>query len=85
MRTTVDIDRYLLQRLRDAAHEQGLPLKVMLNRALRRGLDPNGPETTPYVCPTFSMGSPLRPLDKALALADALEDEEVTRRLAHRE
>lgn len=85
MRTTVDIDPYLLQRLRDAAHEQGLPLKAMLNQALRRGLDPSRPEAAPYVCPTFSMGRPLRPLDKALALADALEDEEVTRRLAHRE
>jgi hypothetical protein len=31
------------------------------------------------------MGAPLRPLDKALALADAREDEEVARKLALRE
>jgi hypothetical protein len=30
------------------------------------------------------MGAPQRPLDKALALADALEDEEVARELSLR-
>jgi hypothetical protein len=85
MRTTVDVDRRLLERLRDQAHQEGLSLKAVLNRALRRGLEPGQPEAEPYECPTFSMGAPLRPLDKGLAVADALEDEEITRKLAQRE
>lgn len=85
MRTTVDIDSHLLRRLRAQAHRQGVSFKEFLNRVLHRGMDerPAG-GATPYVCPAFAMGPPLRPLDKALALADALEDEEVARELTLR-
>jgi hypothetical protein len=83
MRTTVDIDKVLLDRLRAQAKDEGISFKEALNRALQRGLDPwERPE--PYRCPTFSMGIPHRPLDKALALADALEEEEIGRKLALR-
>ena len=52
---------------------------------LHRGLDDRSAgRATPYVCPAFATGSPLRPLDKALVLADALEDEEVARELTLR-
>ena len=84
MRTTVDIDAKILDRLRDEAHAQGISFKAMLNRTLRQGLDRPSGDRERYVCPTFDMGSPLRPLDKALALADALEEEEVARRLGQR-
>lgn len=84
MRTTVDIDPKILDRLRDEAHAQGISFKAMLNRTLRQGLDRPSGDREPYVCPTFDMGSPLRPLDKALALADALDEEEVARRLGQR-
>lgn len=85
MRTTVDIDAHLLKRLRDAAHRQGVSFKELLHRVLRRGLHERpATEHTPYQCPSFAMGPPLRPLDKALALADSLEDEEVARELAQR-
>jgi hypothetical protein len=85
MRTTVDIDRHLLERLRDEAHHAGVSFKTILNRTLRRGLAAQRPDITRYECPTFSMGAPRRTVDKALALADALEDEEVERKLAQRE
>lgn len=85
MRTTVNIDSHLLKRLRAEAHRQGVSLKEFLNRVLQRGLEerPAG-AATPYRCPTFAMGAPLRPLDKALALADSLEDDEIGREMTLR-
>lgn len=84
MRTTVDIDRHLLKRLKDEAHERGISFKRHLNRVLRRGMEAPARELEPYRCPSFAMGAPLRPLDRALALADALEDEEIARKQALR-
>lgn len=85
MRTTVDIDPHLLKRLRQAAHREGVAFKQMLNRVLRRGLEEHPPKgRTRYRCPNFAMGAPLRPLDKALALADTLEAEEIARELSLR-
>ena len=84
MRTTVDIDPHLLETLREKAHREGVSLKAVLNRMIRRGLESRG-GAGPYECPTFSMGGPLRPIDRALALADALADEEISRKLAQRE
>lgn len=85
MRTTVDIESHLLKRIRAEAHRRGVSFKDFLNRALHRGLEerPKG-EATPYRCPTFAMGTSLRPLDKALTLADALEDDEIARELTLR-
>ena len=86
MRTTLTIDDDLMRELKDAAHREGLPLKQLVNRALRRGLramDKSG-TTRPYRCPTFSMGVPSPgtiDLDKALAIAGELEDEETAREL----
>jgi hypothetical protein len=85
MRTTVDVDPHLLKRLRAEAHRRGVPFKELLNRVLHRGLEERPePAARPYRCPTHAMGPPLRPLDKALALADALEDEETARELTLR-
>lgn len=86
MRTTVDLDPYLLKRLRAEARRQGVPFRQVLTTMLRRGLDePAGPRSR-YRCPTHSMGVPVRALnlDKALALAAGLEDEEAARKLALR-
>lgn len=85
MRTTLDIDEDLLKRLRLEAHRLGVPLKHLLNATLRRGLaEPSESRPrTRYRCPTFSLGPP-RPglnLDKALALAAALEDDALTMEL----
>lgn len=86
MRTTLTIDDDLMQELKDAAHRKGLPLKQLVNRALRRGLralDESG-VAKPYRCPSFSMGVPSPgtiDLDKALAIAGELEDEGTAREL----
>lgn len=87
MRTTVDIDDDLLKRLRQEAHQHGVRFKHMLNRVLRRGL--NEPSATPaerFECPSFALGEPAPSinLDKALRVADSLEDEEVARELERR-
>lgn len=81
----MDIDGPLLKQLREEAHRRGVSFKDLLNRVLRRGLEerPRG-RAAPYRCPAFAMGAALRPIDKALALADALQDEEDTRELALR-
>ena len=84
MRTTVDIETALLKRLRDEAHRQGVSFKEFLNRTLRRGLEAPTGTSEPYLCPSFSMGAPLRPLDKALSLADSPEDEEIARTLSRK-
>lgn len=87
MRTTLTIDDDLMQAIRDAAHRTGRPLKLVVNEALRAGLAQRRerPTSTPYETPTFSMGHPPRVhLDKALALASSLEDEEVARKLTMR-
>jgi hypothetical protein len=86
VRTTVDIDPHLLKRLRDEAHRRGTTFKAFLAGVIRRGLeDPPAPRAR-YRCPTFAMGEPRGDvdLDKALAIAGRLEDEETTRELARR-
>lgn len=87
MRTTVDIDAVLLKRLRDAAHERGVPLKEVLNGALRRGLEKGAPPAKRrFRGATFPMGMPTDPhlLDKALSLASTLEDEAIVAKLLMR-
>lgn len=83
MRTTLDLDPDLDARLRALARERGVPLRVVVNDALRAGLHPSaGGEAPPYVLPSRRLG--LRPginVDKALALASELEDEEIVRKL----
>lgn len=71
MRITVDIERDLLVKLRRGTERQGVPLKHLLNAALRRGLEGTAPRRrrARYRCPTFALGLPLVRLDKALALA----------------
>ncbi len=81
MRTTLDLDPHLLRRLRDEAHRQGVPFKQLLTSVLRRGLDA-GASRTRYRLRTYAMGSPgSLDLNKALAIAGALEDEETARKL----
>ena len=85
LRTTVDIAGHLLKRLRAEAHRRGLSSKAYLNRVLHRGLEEPGPAGGErYQCPGFGLGAPVVPLEKALSLAGALEDEEVARELALR-
>ena len=87
MRTTIDLDESLLRRLRDEAHDQGVPFRTLLHRVIQRGLDvPDAQAETPYRMPAASLGQVREGVDlvKALQLASTLEDEEIVRKMAER-
>lgn len=89
MRTTVDIDDDLFRDVKRLVQREKSTVRAILNRALRRSLGSRqtDPKSRPYRLPTFSMGAvriPGQNLDKALALADRLEDEETARKLEMR-
>lgn len=77
MRTTLTIDDALAEALKQKAYETGKPFKVIVNETLLNGLA-NGAqrESQPYRLKTASMGMAAAGinLDKALELADELED-----------
>jgi hypothetical protein len=84
MRTTVRIDDDLLLELKRRALAQKISLTRLLNRLLRQGLAAKRSGRPRFREKTFSLGTPLINLDKALALAVAEEDEHVIRKLATR-
>ena len=83
MRTTVTLDPDVERLLRVAMKERGVSFNEALNDAARAGL--NGPtrkRVAKLVQKTFRMGAAREfRQDKALAVSDAIEDEELTRRL----
>ena len=84
MRTTVTLDPDVERLVKDAMRERGLSFKQALNEALRRGL---APQRRPrrFAQRSFRMGESQEVRwDKALALAEAMEDEELSRKLALR-
>jgi hypothetical protein len=87
MRTTLRIDDDLLLELKRLARTRKLSLTQLANRLLRRGIEA---DRTPPAArrvvkeKTYAMGRPRFDLDKALALAAALEDEETVGELARR-
>jgi len=77
---TIDDDLFTV--LRETAQKRRLPMRRLVDQALRAGLRSMGTRRARRVaCPTFSMGTPAVDLDKASALAAMLEDEEVLRKL----
>lgn len=87
MRSTVRIEDDLMVALRARASEEGISLTRVLNRVLRAGMAvPKRARSgaRPYRQRTFAMGQPLVDLDKALALAGRLEEEEAARKLSLR-
>jgi len=88
MRTTLRIDDDLLIELKRLARAQRLSLTQLANRLLRRGIAASrartGATQRAYRENTFAMGRPRLDLDKALALAAALEDAETIAELARR-
>lgn len=84
MRTTIQIDDELLITLKEQAHRQKSSLTRLVNQTLRAGLQaakapaPNKPS---FQQQPHSMGAPKLRIDKALALAAALEDEEIIQKL----
>jgi plasmid stability protein len=87
VRTTVDLDTDLLERLRVEAARRRISFKDLLNSVIRSGLASGGgrrPAT--YTMPSFSMGAVREgiDLDKALRVADELEATEVRMELDRR-
>jgi hypothetical protein len=85
----MELDDDLVLELRDRLQREGGSLRKALNAALRRGLHDAGCRQPPerYHCPVVHMGAPVSPgidLDKALALAGALEDAETAGELERR-
>ena len=71
--------------LRALMKQRGLSFKEALNSSLRAGLTQSKPKQHPFTQKTFALGSePSFRWDKALAAADAIEDEELVRKLALR-
>lgn len=87
MRTTVRVDDELLEQLKARARTEKTSLTRLLNRTLRAGLKSGGarrPAQRDYREQAHDLGVPRVALDKAVALADALEDEAIVRELALR-
>jgi hypothetical protein len=87
MRTTIRVDDEILEQLKARARKENVSLARVLNRVLKAGLQAGGAprrKRPPYREQTHDMGEPRVALDKALALAAALEDEEIIRELALR-
>ncbi|MFN7963422.1 MAG: DUF2191 domain-containing protein [Thermoanaerobaculia bacterium] len=84
MRTTLTLDPDLAVALKERAHQLGLTFKQVVNTTLRAGLSSEGGvKPRRYRLRPVSLGG-LRPgldLTQALRLADALEDEEIRRKL----
>ena len=83
MRTTVTLDPDDERLLKDAMRERAISFKEALNEAARighRGKEPK--RARKFVQKTFRMGENQEfRWDKALAAADAIEDEELNRKL----
>ncbi len=87
MRTTIRLDDELMMELKKRSRKQNVSVTQMINRLLRRGLAVTKSERKrprSYREETFSLGAPAFDLDKALALASALEDGESQRKMSLR-
>jgi hypothetical protein len=87
MRTTLTIEDRIARDLKQIAHRSGKPLKAVVNETLRAGLAAQSQrKPKPYRLRSVSLGTARAGvnLDKALALADSLEDDELARKAEHR-
>jgi hypothetical protein len=86
MRTTVTLDPDVERLIRNAMKERGVSFKEALNQAARAGLQPERRQRRrKFVQRSFHMGAEQYfRWDKALATAEAMEDEEITRKLSLR-
>lgn len=84
MRTTLTIDDHLARELKELAHRSGKPFKQVVNETLRAGLAASrARRSKPYRVKPAALGGVLPgvDLDKALALADAIEDQELAAKM----
>ena len=86
MRTTVTLDSDVERLIKDAMRERGISFKEALNEAARIGLRGKEPKRLQkFAQKTYRMGEGQEfRWDKALATADAIEDEELSRKIALR-
>ena len=85
MRSTVRIDDDLMTELKAQAQKENISLTRVLNRVVRQGLaSSRSVKRERYKEETASLGRPRVEIDKALALAAELEDEEVIREISLR-
>jgi hypothetical protein len=88
MRTTLTLDDELAEALKRTAFRSGSSFKQVVNDTLRAGLAAREapPRRKRYRVKPAHLGGPLPgiDLDKALRLADALEDEALVRKLEQR-
>jgi hypothetical protein len=85
MRTTVTLEPDVATLVRGMMKERGLSFKQALNAAVRAGLTQALQTKPAFVQETVSMGAEQYfRWDKALAVADAIEDEEILRKMSLR-
>jgi hypothetical protein len=86
VRTTVTLDPDTERIVRTSMRERGVSFKQALNDAIRAGLAPvkrNGARR--YTQKTYSLGAEQNfRWDKALAISESIEDEELSRKLSLR-
>ncbi|MEX2261289.1 MAG: hypothetical protein WD696_05025 [Bryobacteraceae bacterium] len=83
MRTTVTLDPEVEALIRAVMKDRGLSFKDALNSAILAGLTANRPRHRRFVQTTFSLGAEQNfRWDKALAASEAMEDEELGRKLS---
>jgi len=83
MRTTVTLDPDVVDILQAQMREGGFSFKEALNNAVRQSSKAARPRRA-FVVEAVAMGAPQADLTKALALASALEDEEILHKLSMR-
>jgi hypothetical protein len=82
MRTTVTLDEDVAAKLQQVSRERGVSFKGALNDAVRAGLATSAPPSRSFRVHAQPLG--IRPsidIDKALGLADEIEDAEILRKL----
>jgi len=86
MRSTLDIDDEIMRQITRKALDEQKPIEAIINEALAKDLGSKRAPSTPktYRCPSRSLGEPSVNLEKALSLADGLEDEAVSATLEMR-
>lgn len=85
VRTTLTLEDDIASALKERSERTGEPFKVVVNETLRRGIEAEltPPPARRYRLEPAPLGETVRDvdLDKALRLADALEDAEIARKL----
>jgi hypothetical protein len=85
MRTTVTLDPDVERLIKQAVRERGVSFKQALNDSVRAGARPARKGGSSFTQKTFALGSEQYfRWDKALAVAESIEDEELSRKLALR-